>query len=164
MNNEELYGKDVAIILERNFYVDDMLKRFPAAEDTTTVIQQVKDICSNGDFNLTKFSSNNTTVLKSIPDDSRRTAVKDEELAFEGLPEGKALGVKWNTEKDALGFTIKLVEKHSARRRSLSMLSRVYDQIGLGVPFMLKERQIIQQLCQKNLQWDEQIDERSAYE
>ena len=29
---------------------------------------------------------------------------------------------------------------------------------------MLKRRQIIQQLCQEKLQWDEQIDERSAYE
>ena len=29
---------------------------------------------------------------------------------------------------------------------------------------MLKGRHIIQQLCQGKLQWDEQIDERSAYE
>ena len=70
MDNEELYGKDIAAILERNFYVDDMVKNFPTAEEAITVIQQVKDICSNGGFNLTKFISNNTAVLKSIPDDS----------------------------------------------------------------------------------------------
>ena len=29
---------------------------------------------------------------------------------------------------------------------------------------MLKGRQTIQQLCQEKLKWDEQIDERSAYE
>ena len=44
------------------------------------------------------------------------------------------------------------------------MLSSVYNPLGLGAPFMLKGRQIIQQLCQGKLQWDEQIDERSAYE
>ena len=44
------------------------------------------------------------------------------------------------------------------------MLSSIYDPLGLGAPFMLKGRQIIQQLCQEKLQWDEQIDERSAYE
>ena len=97
MDNEERYGKDVATILERNFYVDDMLKSFPTAEEAITVIQQVKDLCSNAGFNLTKFVSNNTTVLKSIPDDSRRTAIKDEELALGCLPEDKALVVKWNT-------------------------------------------------------------------
>ena len=96
MDNEELYGKDVATILERNFYVDDMLKSFPTAEEAITVIKQVKDLYSNGDFNLTKFINNSTTVLKSIPDDSRRTAVKDEEFALECLLEDKALGVKWN--------------------------------------------------------------------
>ena len=80
------------------------------------------------------------------------------------LPEDKALGVKWDTEKDTLGFTIKLVEKLSTRRGLISMLSSVYDPLGLGAPFMLEGRQIIQQLCQDKLQWDEQIDERSAYE
>ena len=78
MDNEGLYGKDIATFLERNFYVD-MLKSFSTAEEAITVIQQVKDLCSNGGFNLTKFISNNTTALKkSIPDDSRRRAVKDE--------------------------------------------------------------------------------------
>ena len=43
MDNEELYGKDVATILERKFYVD-MLKSFPTAEKVITVIQQVKDL------------------------------------------------------------------------------------------------------------------------
>ena len=65
MDNEELYGKDIATILEINFYIDDMLESIPTAEEATTVIQQVKDLCqaSNRCFNLTKFSSNNTTVL-----------------------------------------------------------------------------------------------------
>ena len=78
MDNEGLYGKDIATFLERNFYVD-MLKSFSTAEEAITVILQVKDLCSNGGFNLTKFISNNTAASKkSIPDDSRRTAVKDE--------------------------------------------------------------------------------------
>ena len=141
-----------------------MLTRFSTVEEAITVIQQVKDLYSNGGFNLTKFIRNTTTVLKSIPDDSRRTVVKNEELATGCLPEDKALGVKWDTEKDTLGFTIKLVEKPSTRCGLLSMLSSVYDPLGLGAPFMLKRRQLIQQLCQEKLQWDEQIDERSAYE
>ena len=55
--------------------------------------------------------SKKTTVLKQIPYDSWRTVVKNEELALGYLPEEKALGVKWNTEKDTLAFTIKIVEK-----------------------------------------------------
>ena len=89
--NEELYGKDIVTILETNFQVDDMLARFLAVEEAITVIQQVKDQCSNRGFNQTKFISNTTTVLKSISDDSQRTADKNEELAMGFLPEDKAL-------------------------------------------------------------------------
>ena len=52
----------------------------------------MKDVCSNRGFNLTKIISNNTAVLISIPDDSRRTAIKDKELALGCLPEDKAIG------------------------------------------------------------------------
>ena len=56
---------------------------------------------------MTKLINNNIAVLKSIPDDSRRTTVKNEELALGCLPEDKALVVKWDTEKDTIGFMIK---------------------------------------------------------
>ena len=56
------------------------------------------------------------------------------------------------------------MEKPSTRHGLLSILSSVYNSLGLVAPFMLKERQIIQQFCQKKLQCDEQIDERSAYD
>ena len=108
--NGELYGKDVATILERNVYIDDILKSFPTAEEGITMIQLVKNLCSNGGFNLTKFISNNAAVLILLPDGSRRAAVKDEELALGSLPENKVWGVKWNTEKDLLGFKTKLVD------------------------------------------------------
>ena len=66
MDNEGLYGKDIATILERNFCVDYMSKNFPTGEEPIKGIQQVKDLCSNS-----------TAVLKSIPGDNRRTYVKD---------------------------------------------------------------------------------------
>ena len=80
------------------------------------------------------------------------------------LPEDKALGAKWDVEKDTLGFTMKLVEKPSTRYGLHSMLSSVCNPLGLEAPVMLKGRQMIQQLCQDKLEWEKQIDERSAYE
>ena len=124
----------------------------------------MEDLCSNGGFDLPKFISNNATVLKSIFEDSRRTDVKNEELSLGCLPEDKALGAKWDAEKDTLGFTIKLVDKPSTRCGLYSMLSSVYNPLGLEAPVMLKGRQMIQQLSQNKLEWEKQIDERSAYE
>ena len=44
------------------------------------------------------------------------------------------------------------------------MLSSIYDPPGLGAPFLLKGRLIIQQLCRDRLGWDEPIDEKSSHE
>ena len=37
------------------------------------------------------------------------------------------------------------------------MISSVYNPIGLGAPFILTGRRIIQQLCQEKLQCDEKM-------
>ena len=80
------------------------------------------------------------------------------------LPEERALGVKWDTQNDTLSSYIKLADKPLTRCGLLSTLSSVYDPLGLGAPFLLKGRQIIEQLCRKMLNWDAPIDERSSYE
>ena len=74
------------------------------------------------------------------------------------------MGVKWDFQNDTLGFYIKLVDKPLTRCGLLSTLSSVYDPLALGAPFLLKERQIIKQLCRNRLNWDEPIDESSSYE
>ena len=77
---------------------------------------QVKSLCKEGGFNLTKFSSNHIEVLKSIPDECRKDRVKDKDLNLGILPEDKALGVKWNIQENTLGFIIKMYDKPATRR------------------------------------------------
>ena len=57
-----------------------------------------------------------------------------------------------------------MAENPSTRCGLLSLLSSIYDPLGLGAPFLLKGRLIIQQLCRDRLDWDEPIDEKSSYE
>ena len=159
-DNRDEYISDVTRILERNFYVDGMLDNFQTVTKAKVVIRKVKELCAKGDFNLTKFTSNSKEVLKSIPDEERRKNVSDEGLTFGKLPEDKALGAKWNTSKDTLGFQTKMVENPSTIQGLLSMLNSIYDSLGLGAPFLLKGRLIIQQLCRDRLGWDEPIDEK----
>ena len=80
------------------------------------------------------------------------------------MPEDKAIEVKWNIGKDTLGFQIKMAENQSPRRGLLSMLSSIYDPLGLGASFLLKGRLIVQQLCRDRLGWRELIDEKSSHE
>ena len=139
-----------------------MLKSFSSIEEAIRVTGKVKELCKEGGFNLTKFSSNNLDVLKIIQDKDRKDGVKDKDLAIGVLTEDKALLVRWNIGEDTLGIQIKLSDKPVTRRGLLAALSSVYDPLGLGAPFLLKGRQIIQNICRNNLTWDEPIDDSST--
>ena len=163
-DNVNKYGEEVSSIMRRNFCVDDMLKSFPSTKIAVDMIRKVKLLCKEGSFNLTKFSCDHIEVLKSIPEEYRKDGVKDKDLNLGILPEDKALGLKRNIQEDTLGFIIKMDDKSTTRRGLLAVLSSVYDPLGLGAPFLLKGRLIIQRLCRKNLKWDEPIDDDTAQE
>ena len=55
-DNEQQYGKEITQILERSFYVDDLLKSFPTVNQAVNAIKQLQELCSRGGFNLTKLS------------------------------------------------------------------------------------------------------------
>ena len=55
------------------------------------------------------------------------------------LPNEQALGILWNVEPDTLGFKIAIKEKPLIRRGILSPLSSIYNPLGLGDLFCLKE-------------------------
>ena len=162
-DNLKKYGEEVSSILRMNFYVD-ILKSFPDAKIAVDRIYKVKSLCKEGGFNLTKFSSNHIEVLNSIPGDCKKDGVKDKALNLGILSEDKVLGVKWNIQEDTLRFIFKLDDKPATQCGLLAALSSVYDPLGLGAPFLLKGRLIIQRLCKNNLNWDEPIDDDTAQE
>lgn len=157
--NEVKYGPEAANTLRKNFYVDDLLKSCCNVAAAIKLIQNVIKMCADGGFNLTKFTSNSMEVLMSLPEEKRRKGVKNEDLLSGDIPEDKALGIHWNIEEDALMFKIKSVQKPGTRRGLLSILSSIYDPLGIASPFILEGRRIIQTLCGENFKWDDKIPE-----
>ena len=122
--------------------MDDLLKSVNSEDDAIKLIKNVRSMCNEGGFNLTKFVSNMKKVLRSIPETFGRNDVKGKDLGCK-LPDEQALGILWNVEADTLGFKIAIKEKPLTRRGMLSTLSSIYDPLGLGLPFLLKGKQII---------------------
>ena len=60
-------------------------------------------------------------------------------------------------EEDYLGFKTQGMSKPLTERGLLSMLSSIYDPLGLASPFILGTRRIVQDLCRGKLAWDEKI-------
>mgnify|MGYP001796176151 CR=1 FL=1 len=144
-----------------NFYVDDLLKSVKDERTAIDLIQNVTKMCKDGGFHLTKFVSNNQAVLKTIPQSEQRVFTKMKEISNKEMGE-RALGIHWDIEEDTLGFSVNIREKPNTRRGYLSMLSSIYDPLGLISPFILQGRRIIQELCQGKFDWDERVSDDLA--
>ena len=85
VDNKKEFGTDAARTPRRNFYVDDMLKSPRGIDEAVDLIQQIRNICKVGGFNLTKFASNKIEVMKSIPEEHCRKNININELKCEGV-------------------------------------------------------------------------------
>ena len=151
------FSPDVVSTVLKNFYVDDCLKSLPSATVAIKHVEELRRLMLRGGFNLTKWISNDREVLESIPVEARAKDVKDLDLDNDVLPAEKALGVSWFVETDTCGFKVNIKEKPCTRRGILSVVSSVYDPLGMAAPFILPAKLLLQDLCRKSLGWDDEI-------
>ena len=133
-----------------------MLKSVPSVRDALTLIQEVRDLRKRGGFRLTKFISCKKDILFQIPDALRRDGAKETDLTG-SLPIERALGIFWDAENDVIKFKIDLKDQPMTRRGMLSVISSIYDPLGLACPFLLQGRRLLQGLCQVMHGWDEMV-------
>ena len=93
--------------------------------------------------------------MESIPTSERATLVKD--LDFDHASIEIVLGVRWHVASDTFGFKITIKDRAATRRGILSVVSSVYDPLGIVAPFILTAKLILQELCKKKLGWDDKI-------
>ena len=163
-DNVRKYWNEASTIVKRNFYVDDMLKSFPDVEEAVDMVNKVREPCLEGGFNLRKFTSNNVDLLKNILIDLKKDGIENKDVKLGNLTHDKAPGVKWNVKDGTLGFIIKMKNKPATWWGLPAALSSIYNSLGLGAPFLLKERWIIQTRCKENLKWDDSRDDEITQE
>jgi len=79
------------------------------------------------------------------------------DLDTDQLPMEQALGLQWNIETDTFKFRTSLREQPQTRRGILSVVSSLYDPLGFLSPFSMPAKLLLQELCKRNLGWDEAI-------
>ena len=132
---ESDFDPDTIETIRRNFYVDDCLKSVSDTQKAIRLIEQLRDFLTRRSFRLTKFISNDVTVLASVPESERAESVIS--LDFDELPVERALGVQWNVQEDVFSFRIVSRKKAVTRRGILSDVSSMYDPLGFASPFIL---------------------------
>ena len=126
-------GKESADVLRRNFYVDDCLRSDKTVDVAIKRMHSVIDAFAiNGGFHLTKLTSNDQTVLETIPAEERTKELRSLDLNHHDLPIERALGVHWHVESDKFGFRITIKDKPLPRRGILSTIGSIYDPLGIA--------------------------------
>ena len=155
-DNADQYGQEAAEVARSSFYVADLLKSVDNPKNGMILVKNLVDMCKSGGFHLTKFISINRELLISIPEDQRRNGVKNADLIGD-LPAEKALGIQWNIPDDSFTFNIQVNRRPLAKRKMPSIISSIYDPLGLASPFLLEGRQLLQSLCNQLVLWGDVV-------
>ncbi|KAK0144664.1 hypothetical protein N1851_017006 [Merluccius polli] len=153
------FDQNTIKFIKRNFYVDDGLISVPSNVEAIQLIKEAKELCSTGNLRLHKFTSNSMEVLKSIPEEDRAQSIKDLDMDFGELHMERVLGVQWCVSSDDFEFRVMVKERPMTRRGVLSTVASIYDPLGFVAPFILRGKQILQQLCRDKVGWDEPLPE-----
>ena len=155
-DNEMKYSKLVTTVVRRNFYVDDLLKSTATVEQAINLSLKLISLLQEGGFRLTKFLSNRREVLQAIPEKERSAATLDLDL----LPINLTLGLCWDAETDEFYFTSVSTEKPAMKRGILSVMSSLFDPLGLLAPYVLPIKALLQELWRLKGDWDDEIQEQ----
>ncbi|XP_018308523.1 uncharacterized protein [Mycetomoellerius zeteki] len=142
-------------IVLRDFYVDDMLTGAKSVNEATIIKQQTYELLKRGEFELTKWCSNETKLR-----DNESLADNKEFDASGSQGETQARGLVWNYELDEFKFvdtgkwtTLEKVTK----RNILSRTALIFDPLGFIGPVTLTGKIIMQELWLLKINWDESI-------
>ncbi|XP_059086776.1 uncharacterized protein LOC131883340 [Tigriopus californicus] len=143
--------------IENGFYVDDFVVSVEDSGEAQAILSEVKMICVSGGFNLTQFTSNDRDVLSSIDRCDLSKMVRDLDFSEDDLPTERALGVTWCAETDSFGFEVAQPCQPNTRKGILSSIYAIFDPFGLIGPAILPAKQLLQEMCKRGCDWDEDV-------
>ena len=148
--------------IHNKFYMDDLIKSVETAEEGIEVFNQLQPLLSKHRFESKKWISNNDKVNAVIPESLNsisNTKKVDVEPNTQGSP---VLGLPWNVTDDSLQVcrgTNKEVDAPITQRKILSLVSSVFDSIGVFAPFSVRMRRLLKNIWTKNGQdWDNKVE------
>lgn len=148
-------GKDYPLgvsVLQNSLYVDDVLFGVHNASTILAIRHQLIELLERGGFHLRKWTSNYDELLQEIPV-SDRLDISD--ITFQNDSAVKTLGLSWNPRLDALSFQLQLPETSVFTKRTvLSLISRIFDPLGLIAPVVISAKIFMQELWLRKLDWD----------
>lgn len=154
VENEKLYPF-ASNIIKHDFYVDDCLTGSDSETELLQIQHDISKILSSAGFELRKWLTNKMDLCGQFHLNNNLEA----SIVQLGEHESnKTLGILWNATLDNIQYSISDFNKKPISKRTiLSVVSQIFDPLGLLGPFIILAKLLIQQLWQAKISWDEAI-------
>ncbi|XP_065063348.1 uncharacterized protein LOC135689914 [Rhopilema esculentum] len=159
--------------LSRSFYVDDLVLGCYDVESGKELYNKAKKRMLEAGFNLRKWKSNDPQLAQYFkvmeetgkhPADGGGECSYVKEMLGEEISDtkSKVLGITWDMLKDNLEFELTKIESSVpnspvTKRTILSMISKLFDPLGLVSPIIVSAKVLFQELCTLKLGWDDEV-------
>ena len=157
-DNVSRYPEATKAVLE-NFYMDDSLDSVESPERALKRSKELVHLLHLGGFKLTKFVSNVPNLADQIDGSTQSTEKKV--IASSKEESSHVLGLKCDHNNDTLVVsrgTTSTVTKSLTQRLVLSLVSKVFDSIGLVAPFTVSARLLLKDIWRvSGQQWDKEL-------
>ena len=131
----------------------------PNADSATALLRKIRQLLNEDGFKITKWTTNSRQVIERIPLFYPSKELKNLCLTKNPLPKEQLLGLYWDVEADTLCFKVQINQyaNQFTRRVILSVINSVYDSLGFEAPAFQPMKTMMQDLCRKKLDWDQEI-------
>lgn len=142
-----------------NMYMDDYINSIDGSEKAEIIYTQMVNMFKSGGFNLTKWISNDLTLLDKIKNSYSNDNSNSINFDTDAQDITKIVGMQWHPNSD--NFTFKINSENDSqditKRIILSTTARLFDPIGLIGPVTAFMKLLVQECWKLNLDWDSPV-------
>lgn len=152
-------NEQVKMSILHDFYVDDYLSGGDTISQVVQLSKAVNSILSSAKFYLRKWKSNSPEVLSRVLGVS--SCESSLNFAENQSTPHKTLGLFWLCNSDYLSFSVNInFSKEVTKRIMLSVISQIFDPLGLVGPCVVEGKILLQSLWLTKTDWDDQVPDK----
>lgn len=151
-------GADFPLVKDKvlsEFYMDDLMSGCESIDEGVEIYKQLTEMLRRGGFELQKWSSNSSNLMRAIKEGQDSKDVR--EIKLDEI--SKILGLTWNKNTDEFEYTVNLppLEPPVTKRKVISDIARLFDPLGFLAPVITIAKVFIQRLWLCGIGWDEEL-------
>ncbi|XP_061721102.1 uncharacterized protein LOC133527922 [Cydia pomonella] len=157
---KECADEAVSRTILEDCYVDDLITGNNDKHVLIDICEKVTDVLQSGCFPLRKWVFNFDVSQFSS------SKITSRELCLGDNCQSKTLGLGWTNNTDEFHYTAKIQQDNNnepiTKRKILSVISQMYDPLGLLSPAIIIAKILLQKLWLCRLDWDSEVPEDVA--